>query len=213
MSSRWLGGCVAVSGSSSDGSSSHDDASSGSASSVGSSGEEGEEAVGNMVVGRGRAGRGAGCGGERGWEADDLELWLVRAPRGFDMRALNKRKIELDAEGRVQSADLSLPSGDRVILRENFSGAHLQTVAFIPSGKSDGDMVVAKPFARQLDIVKGLPQAPKLAAFAGVTHPAYSRVPQIDSMEYRLIEALRLGLGSERDDERQSRRALLQQRT
>ena len=98
-----------MSGSSSDGSSSHDDVSSGSASSVGSSGEEGEEVVGNMVVGERDEERVAGldaadCRGAG--EADDLELWLVRAPRGFDMRALNKRKIEVDAEGRVQSADL-----------------------------------------------------------------------------------------------------------
>ena len=125
-----------------------------------------------------------------GTENSHLEVWLVRAPMGFDLRTLDKQTITLGVDGRVASAEMALPGGATALLREGTSGGEAQTVMFVPSGKKDGDMVVAKPFARQLDIIDGLPKAPAQTALAGVTHPAYSRVPQLSSMAYRLNERL-----------------------
>ena len=88
--------------------------------------------------------RAAGCGEDNG----HLQLWLVRAPKGFDVRALDKQKLTMDASGHVISADVSLPNGATALLREGASGVGAQTVMFVPTGKKDGDMVVAKPFVR-----------------------------------------------------------------
>ena len=134
---------------------------------------------------------------------NNLEFWLVRAPKGFDMQSVDKVKFQLAEDGSVVPSELG-GSGMR-ISEGNFSAA-AQTVMFLPSGSKDGEMVVAKPFVRQVDILEGLKTASKKDYLEGVTHAAYARVPQIKLLEYKLNERLYTARTKrKRDDESNSR--------
>lgn len=79
-------------------------------------------------------------------KADDVELWAIRVPPGFDVSKLDQ--LQLGAAGA---------SGDGFALRETPAGESASSITAFPSAKK-GKWIPGKGFARQFSVVMAPPE-------------------------------------------------------
>ena len=106
-------------------------------------------------------------------KSEDIELWAIRCPPGFDASQL---------EGLDMAAD-RVTQGEGFEVRPAPSDESDAVLSAFPSAKK-GRWLLGKPFSRQL--VVSLPEAPKKAA-AAAPPPPLPPVPKIPGLRLRHI--------------------------